>query len=168
MTGSFRNKTAQDFENVRNVFQNNGEVYEPLNFQNLSLTDLSSDNENQVEQRVSQIDQYESKTYDGIDRGFNRFESSKKALDHNYNEIVHQGSHDINDNRSHLTHNPNDFVNLPILTSELIYPSDLMLEPRPKIENKSFENINVSINLYELLSLSFIIVFQINLRLFRS
>lgn len=144
VTGSFRNHTAQDFESVRNVFQNNGEVYEPLNFKNLSLTDLSSDNDNQPEQRLNQIDQYETKTYDGVDRGYNRFENSKKVLDQNYNEIVHQGSHDINDNRSHLAPNLNDFANLPILSTEMNYPSDLVVETRPKIENKSFENTNVS------------------------
>ena len=138
ISASFRTKTANEFESVKNIFQNNGEVNNPQNFKNLSLTDLSSDNDNLQDQKQQQNDQYETHTYDEVDKGYNRFENSKKVLDQNYNEIVHQGSNDHSDNKSHQNPNTNDFANYPNLASEMI------LEARPKIENKSFEDNIVS------------------------
>jgi hypothetical protein len=136
---SFKIKNIED---ARKVFKNSGEVYEPNNYRNVSLTDLSSENENMTEQRFHNIDQYETHTYDGIDKGYNRFESTKKVLDQNqnYNEIVHQGSINASDRRSHKAPNSKEFVIHPAMKNEMIYSPETMLDPMPKIENKSFEN----------------------------
>jgi hypothetical protein len=136
---SFKIKNIED---ASKVFKNTGEVYEPNNYRNVSLTDLSSDNENMTEQRFHHIDQYETHTYDGIDKGFNRFESNKKVLDQNqnYNEIVHQGSINASDRRSHKAPNSKEFVIHTAMKNEMIYSPEMMLEPMPKVENKSFEN----------------------------